>query len=349
MGVLDYFRPGWKHSDPAVRLAAACAADVDVARQMCVHDPNPEVRRAAGKRLQECLRQIALDHHEPVGRRVEAAAGLTDVTALVEVVRQSSDDVAVAAVSSVDDPLVLSEIDNGICGGRSTELPKAVVDAILRQLKTDQARASLARRSESSTIGTWVVGMISDQTLLLDLARHSANSCVRLSAMSRLAQPSDVEMLSAATTDVSASVRAYALGRVSAAALAQAYFNADSSIQRQRLAAAIANPHPSAVPSQKENDARVLSAIALDESLALETRGRALRRLPAPASTDALKTILVTLTSDDERQALVLYAVGKGSSWCPKCGDVVRTIENGWKDVLCSACGGTLWQGPTPV
>lgn len=345
MGVLDVFRPRWKHSDRDVRLAAARAADVNIARHISEHDPDPEVRSAAARRLQECLRQIALDFHEPVGRRAEAAAALTDVRALVDVAVASPEDVAVAAVSRIDDPLLLSEID---LRDRGSELPKAVVAAILRQLKTDHARAFFAMRSRGGDVGIRAVEMIADQTLLLDLARNAASSFVRIGAIRELTQPSDGELLSAAATQEIADVCYYALSRVSATALANAYVNADSPTQRERLAWAIVNPHPLAVPSQKESDGRVLSAVAMDESLALQTRGGALRRLPEPVRTDALKTILVTVTSDDARQLLVSWAVS-GSSWCPKCRDIVRTFQNGYKDALCGTCETVLWFGPPQV
>src|SRR5262245_48281120 len=80
MGLLDLFRPRWKHSDPSVRaeaikdLSPEAPGDLSRLAQVARHDSDPRVRRIAMKKLAdpELLGELA-EHDPDEGLRRDAA------------------------------------------------------------------------------------------------------------------------------------------------------------------------------------------------------------------------------------------------------------------------------------
>jgi hypothetical protein len=157
MGILERLRPTprWKHTDPAVRVAAVyelAAADAEALRALAREDSEPRVRRAAVTRLDEVpvLAEIArTDPDEDV--RAEAIRNLAGI-----------------ATESGDAEKASEIAQHLLALGRHKEIQVIV------------------REGRHAAVRSAVVDLVSDQKTLGSLSRHAADGATRLRALRRL-------------------------------------------------------------------------------------------------------------------------------------------------------------------
>ncbi|MDN5850035.1 MAG: DUF349 domain-containing protein [Nitrococcus sp.] len=176
-------RPRWQHRNPKIRqeaaasLSAADSGEYATLTSLAVDDPSPVVRATAVKRLfeLETLRQRAQEDTDATVRevartrycrllaegcetldypaRMAALSACEEVSVLAWVARLGrEEDLRVAALERLDDPLVLEEIVNGDAGARVRRVAiervrdEAVLERLERHLRrTNRKLARLAR------------------------------------------------------------------------------------------------------------------------------------------------------------------------------------------------------------
>jgi hypothetical protein len=180
--ISDWFRPKWKHSDPAVRRAAvAHLADQPALAHIAKNDKDSEVRKAA-------------------------LARVTEQYDLADVAKNSLDsEVRKAAVERVADQLALADIANN---DMDSEVRKAAVERVtIERLLADIAKSGL-----DSEVRKAAIARVTDERLLADIAKNSLDSEVRRAVVERLAdQPALADV---AKNDRDPNVRKAAVARV---------------------------------------------------------------------------------------------------------------------------------------
>jgi hypothetical protein len=156
MGLVDLFRPRWKHSDPAIRAVAVRELDAEETRilaEIARGDRDPSVRRLAIKKLNDphLLREIAQSDTEIKLRRLAAERAASLWVAL-----------AVAATS-------LDEAKSAFAA-----------------LHEEKDFADVARRSPVDEVRTLALAQVSDPRVLADFARQTSDPQARQTAMDRI-------------------------------------------------------------------------------------------------------------------------------------------------------------------
>ncbi|MEO6951896.1 MAG: DUF349 domain-containing protein [Polyangia bacterium] len=208
MGLLDLFRPKWKHSRADVRLEAVRdLGDDDVAtlREVALRDPEVKVRELALKRLPdaEVLTEVAREEtvaslRDLANRRAselsvrsaidakdaavatQAVGRITDPKLLVDVVRRAvTTEAKLAALGKIDDPRSLAEV---VMKGEG-----ALRDQAFARINEPKVLRELAL-SESTTkaIQLRCVSALTDGEMLRAIAERAKTKSLRQTAKDRL-------------------------------------------------------------------------------------------------------------------------------------------------------------------
>lgn len=158
MGLMDIFRPKWKHSDSNVRMAAVeTLTDQVVLAEIARTDENRKVCEAAfGK--------------------------LTDQSILAGIARigWEEDYVRVAAIQKLADQALLAEI-------AKTDEKWVVREAAVRKMTDQSILAGIARKFlEEDHVRVAAVERLTDQTLLAEIVQKESRKDVCLAAVKRL-------------------------------------------------------------------------------------------------------------------------------------------------------------------
>jgi hypothetical protein len=157
MSLLDRFRPRWRDPDPQVRRAAVKRLD-DLAalRELAADDPDASVREAAAARASEVMVARATSDG-PLGECEEALAALADDGALVAVATRAAHP-----------------------GIRSTAVAR---------LATGHALRDVVRKSDDAAIRDAALARIDDATLLRSIALAEVPADLAIQALERIDDP----------------------------------------------------------------------------------------------------------------------------------------------------------------
>ncbi|MFO0579881.1 MAG: DUF349 domain-containing protein [Polyangia bacterium] len=195
MGLLDLFRPKWKHSDATIRLEAVKALiseDLPILTQVLRHDRDVRVRRAALKKVQdaELLSELAdKDPDEALRRDAADKASELWLDAALD-----KDDEALA-LSAVDRLLGQRALTEVACRAHFPAVQKAALALLKDKDKDDRARAEIARRSDDPALRTAAAAAIRDEEVLRDLLCADANRELLLSLLDRVKSPEALEQI----------------------------------------------------------------------------------------------------------------------------------------------------------
>lgn len=191
MGLLDLFRPKWKHSDAAVRLEAVkslISEDLPILTQVLRHDRDVRVRRAALKKVQdaELLSELA-DKDPDEGLRRDAA--------------DKAGELWLEAVLDPEDETLATQAVERLIGQRAlieaavrAKFP-GVRQAALASLKDDRGRAEVARRSDDVALRSGAAAAIKDDEALRDLICSDGNRELLLSQLERVRDAATLEYI----------------------------------------------------------------------------------------------------------------------------------------------------------
>jgi len=322
MAFLDFLRPKWKHSNPAVRKAAVRRlTDARTLEHLAQNDADEEVRTAASARLSGLIAALARSASEPAAR-LAAIARLDDSQVLASIARSDSDTtVREAAVEKVHDEallvdILIDETDWGVAsaaidklGGRPSlaHIATNAKDASVRNqalsaLKDDSARARIAKACKDADISRKAAYQIQDQALLADVARNAGTSGTRETAVWRLIDEDC--LVDIARSDPEARIREAAAARLPRIALRRLRRVSDaaellrqaneSPSQEVRVAACrfLSDRKLLTVLADKARDLRVRGAAAQEAQAWTNSVG--IRLLPVPQRDHALGAFSVT-------------------------------------------------------
>jgi hypothetical protein len=152
--ISDWFRPKWKHSDPAVRLAAVeRLADQPTLADIAKNDKDSKVRKAAMARVTEQydLADVAQNSLDSKVRKA-AVERLEDQLVLAEIAKNDKDsEVRRAAVARVTDERLLADIAKS---GLDSEVRKAAVARVTDERLLADIAVTEERRAPHSF---WVI------------------------------------------------------------------------------------------------------------------------------------------------------------------------------------------------
>ena len=208
MGLLDLFRPKWKHSRADVRLEAVRELgedDLPTLREVALRDPEVKVRELALRRIPDAVALTELAREETVaslrelaGRRAselsvrsaidskdaevakQAVGRITDGKLLVDVIRRAvTPEARSAALAKIDDPRALAEVVQKSEG--------ALRDLAFARIKEPKVLRELAL-SESTTkaIQLRCISALTDGDMLRAVAERAKTKSLRQTAKDRL-------------------------------------------------------------------------------------------------------------------------------------------------------------------
>jgi hypothetical protein len=172
MGLTDFFRPKYRHSDAAVRA--------DAVRQM-------------GADEAELVTRIARDDHDPAVRRI-AMDRIEDPAVLADIAAKEPD-------PALRDHARARAAGLWAARALAAERPGAVEDALagLLRIGDQRALADVAARATDATVREVALGKLTEARALADLARNgSAHPATRRAALGRI---DDDEILRAIAVD----------------------------------------------------------------------------------------------------------------------------------------------------
>jgi hypothetical protein len=181
MALLDRLRPqpGWKHPDPAVRLAAVESLDASEQALLATiarEDEAPRVRRAAVAKLTEvdALAAVARgDRDDQV--RADAVERLTALASAAD----TDETIGAAAVAAIADERHLALV------ARSAA-PVKVAAAAAARLQESKSLGAVARHAEHDVVRLDALGRLNDAAELEAVATHTEHKDVGLAALERL-------------------------------------------------------------------------------------------------------------------------------------------------------------------
>ncbi len=181
MALLDRLRPqpGWKHPDPAVRLAAVESLDASEQALLATiarEDEAPRVRRAAVAQLTEvdALAAVARgDSDDQV--RADALERLTALASATD----TDETIGAAAVAAIADERHLALV------ARSAA-PVKVAAAAAARLQESKSLGAVARHAEHDVVRLDALGRLNDVAELEAVATHTEHKDVGLAALERL-------------------------------------------------------------------------------------------------------------------------------------------------------------------
>ena len=205
MGLGDFFRPKWRHSNAEVRLEAVKGLDESEAlKAVATGDSDPAVRKVAVKKLGELavlelvassdgdasVRKLAQERvnallvrevlgGEAAGRT--ALAKLSDARALADVIKQATDEsIWRPALEKLDDPRLLADV---VRGTGSAEVRLAALEGV----SDPAALRGIAVDEERKEIAIAALERIDEPEWLQEIAKKAKNKAVRSRAKRRLA------------------------------------------------------------------------------------------------------------------------------------------------------------------
>jgi hypothetical protein len=207
MGLLDRFRaqPRWKHSSPAIRLAAVEELPLDqqdILVAIAREDRDAGVRIAAVRKVlaPSVVADIAASdgearvREEATGLLVDLACGEFEGTEVAE---------SLAALSGLSDPKHILAVARGAAA-------EGVARAALTRLTDAGALGSVARRSTHGAVRLEALGRIADETELTAVAIRSEYKDVTAAAVERLSSRDRLEEIAARGKNKTAAKRARA-------------------------------------------------------------------------------------------------------------------------------------------
>jgi hypothetical protein len=187
--LIDRFRtkPEWQSADPGVRAEAVLklpASEAELLLALAREDPDPRVRRAAVKKLQDPgpLAELAREDKDP-GVREEAESRLAHLA-----LHEREDAAALAAVGGLRDPRTLA--------GVAKAAPLAAArEAAIEAIDDSRALASVVREASSLETRLLALGRIRDQEVLHALALKTEQKSVAMAAVDRLKDPAALRVV----------------------------------------------------------------------------------------------------------------------------------------------------------
>ena len=192
MGIVDFFRPKHRHSNPLVRAEAVRALgadDADLLMQVAKADRDPDVRRLAIERIRKPNLLAQGGEHESDGP-LRSLAGERAAKLWVDIACDPDDDEAsdaLAGVLRLGDQRALVEIASR--GG------PAVQRRALAEIRQPKALAELARRAPSPKIRLEAVARLDDAEVLRALATDISDRDVGLAAIEKIDDPELLEVI----------------------------------------------------------------------------------------------------------------------------------------------------------
>jgi hypothetical protein len=215
MGLLDLFKPKWKHSDAEVRsdavrqlgegdkatlaeiargdedarvrrIALKKIVDADLLKELSEHDPDEALRRTAAEKAAELWLAAALAQgDEP--RSVAALERLSSVKALIEVAKRgASGAVRKGALARITEPKALGDV------ARHAEDPHVALQAVAR-LSDPGLLKDLALAEVGKAIALEAIARLDDPAALATVAQKGRNKVVRGAAKEKLATRAPAE------------------------------------------------------------------------------------------------------------------------------------------------------------
>lgn len=184
MGLLDLFRPRWKHSDPSVRAEAIkdfSPEDLPRLAQVARHDSDPRIRRIALKKIvdPDLLGEVAKNDPDE-GLRRDAAEKASEL--LLAVALSGEEEArSVAAVGRLSTPRALVDV---ACKAALTPARKAAFE----RLSDDRSFAEVARRGGDSELRLRAVDRLSSPESLRDLLLADTTKEIAQRALGRIAK-----------------------------------------------------------------------------------------------------------------------------------------------------------------
>jgi hypothetical protein len=209
MGLADFFRPKWKHSDVSVRSAAVKQLDEEELNnlvEVVKNDRDEGVRRLAIKKITDAealnqlakndldgsLRQLATDRAAFLWVSVaiqdgdekectQALQKLDDQEALAEVAKRAQiASISIAALNRLTDPRMLAEV------ARNTKSPE-LRDEALSQITDSAVLRGLAIDETRKEVASAILDRLDDRESLEAIAQRGKNKSVRTRAKRKLA------------------------------------------------------------------------------------------------------------------------------------------------------------------
>ena len=217
MGLLDFFRPAWRHSNSDIRLdvvrgltedddralaevvardadsrirrlAVKKLRDLDLLADTAKRDSDGEVRENAASRCDSLLRRAAMGtDDQALVEPVEAVKRLQQPTTLMEVARDSRNPEARwAALGRLSDPKSLAQV-----AIKGKELPERL--AAVSRLSDEAVLAEIAIASDHRAVGLAALVGIKNEDKIRDIEKNARGKAVRQEARTRLPDaPADV-------------------------------------------------------------------------------------------------------------------------------------------------------------
>ncbi len=210
MGLLDFFRPSWRHSNPDVRLQAVRGLDeqdLNPLKEVVQRDPDSRVRRAAIKKLHdpEILFDVAAKDEDADCKQLAAsraqemflvaalsaqgahgispgtaARKLTEAQALVQVACKAETEGAQAtAVEKLKEPKHLVQV-----ALKAVSVPTRI--GAVNRLKDESAWAQVARESDHKDVARKAFEGITAEKLLRMLVKDAKSKAIRVAAKEKL-------------------------------------------------------------------------------------------------------------------------------------------------------------------
>ena len=164
MGLLDVFRPRWKHSNPEIRLEAIRTLDDDEAlAQSASRDGDERIRRLAIKQLIDPW-------------RLQNVAGV-----------QTDDKLRLMALGRARELFVEIALS-------SKETERSALAAV-RDLDSQEHLADIAMKATRAAVRTQALDLVVSKAALVSIVRKSANADLRRAALARIADADALKQL----------------------------------------------------------------------------------------------------------------------------------------------------------
>lgn len=210
MGLSNFFKPKWKHSDYLVRLEAVKnLMDEAILTEIVKTDDNYSVRIAALNKIKDqiVLAEIAKMDRDSNVRKV-AINIISDQAVIIEIAKTYEDlDVRALAVSKITCQKVLAEIAK-----KDTEMYVRNIAVKNPYLKDQKLLTKIAETNTDSDVLRNTVNKISDQLVLVMIAKTNKYDSVRIAAAAKIVD--QVVLTEIFKTDKDDSVRSATIGYI---------------------------------------------------------------------------------------------------------------------------------------
>ncbi|HEX4459212.1 MAG TPA: DUF349 domain-containing protein, partial [Polyangia bacterium] len=182
MGLVDLFRPKWKHSNPDVRAEAVRQLGDDQAALLATivqHDGDAHVRRVALKRIDDADVLVGVAKRDPDEALRKAAAEKAEELLLAQA-NGADEGAALAALPKLGQPRTFALV---AC---KSALPAVRARAVELIGSDDKALGDVARRAGDASLRKAAVARLNDAHALRDVALGDSNKDVALAAVAKL-------------------------------------------------------------------------------------------------------------------------------------------------------------------